>query len=166
MLPTKFWFVWPSGFRGEDFFRNQPIRNKNDLWWPCLLTNWDKMSKLRCFLPSFSSFGWGVSEEKIKMWKVNGRQVDGKSSHCLWQGDLKMLFENVHILWKYDYDMWTIKYFHSNQINFTAGKMLAWESYILLQLKYFYSGKLIFISVKIFLILEQRRRDALHTTHT
>jgi hypothetical protein len=34
----------------------------------------------RCFLPSFSSFGWGVSEEKIKMWKVNGRrrQVMGK----------------------------------------------------------------------------------------
>ena len=20
MLPTKFWFIWPSGFRGEDFF--------------------------------------------------------------------------------------------------------------------------------------------------
>jgi hypothetical protein len=29
----------------------------------------------RCFLPSFSSFGWWVSEEKIKMWKVNGRQT-------------------------------------------------------------------------------------------
>ena len=29
----------------------------------------------RCFLPSFSSFGWGVSEEMIKMWKVNSRQT-------------------------------------------------------------------------------------------
>jgi hypothetical protein len=29
----------------------------------------------RCFLPSFSSFGWGVSEEKIKMWKVTGGQT-------------------------------------------------------------------------------------------
>jgi hypothetical protein len=28
------------------FFRNQPIRNKNCLWWPCLLTNQDKMSNL------------------------------------------------------------------------------------------------------------------------
>ena len=28
----------------------------------------------RCFLPNFSSFGWGVSE-KIKMWKVSGRQT-------------------------------------------------------------------------------------------
>jgi hypothetical protein len=24
-------------FRGEDFFRNQPIKNKNGLWLPCLL---------------------------------------------------------------------------------------------------------------------------------
>jgi hypothetical protein len=39
MLPTKFWFIWPSGFRGEYFFRNQPIRNNNCLWWPCLLTD-------------------------------------------------------------------------------------------------------------------------------
>jgi hypothetical protein len=29
----------------------------------------------RCFLPSFTSFGWGVSEEKIKMWNVNGRRT-------------------------------------------------------------------------------------------
>ena len=45
----------------------------------------------RCFLLSFSSFGWRVSEEKIKMWKVNGRWTpsDGKSSHCLWRGELK-----------------------------------------------------------------------------
>jgi hypothetical protein len=44
----------------------------------------------RYFLPSFSSFGWEVSEEKIKMRKVNGRRmpIDGKSSHCLWQGEL------------------------------------------------------------------------------
>jgi hypothetical protein len=130
------------------FFRNQPFRNKNCLWRPCLLMDQDEMSNLyighdidasyqvlvhlakrfqrrrlffksanqkqelpmavmfvngsgqnehslertfhRCFLPSFTSFGWGVSEEKIKMWKVNGRQTqsDSKSSHCLWQGEL------------------------------------------------------------------------------
>ena len=46
MLPTQFQFIWPSSFRGEDFFRNQPIRNKNCLWWPCLLTDWDKMNNL------------------------------------------------------------------------------------------------------------------------
>jgi hypothetical protein len=21
LLPTKFWFIWPSGFRGEDFLK-------------------------------------------------------------------------------------------------------------------------------------------------
>ena len=32
--------------RGEDFFRNQPIRNKNCLWWSCLLMDRDEMSNL------------------------------------------------------------------------------------------------------------------------
>ena len=141
MLPIKFWFIWPSSYRGEDF-RNQPIRNRNCLWWPCLITDQDEMSNIyrgpaidasnqvlvhlakrfqrrrlkksanqkqelpmaamfvdgsvqheqslertfhTCFLPSFTSFGWAVSEEKIKMWKVNrwqmtddGRQVMAK----------------------------------------------------------------------------------------
>jgi hypothetical protein len=22
MLPSKFWFIWTSGFRGEDFFKS------------------------------------------------------------------------------------------------------------------------------------------------
>jgi hypothetical protein len=26
-------------FQRRGFFRNQPIRNKNGMWWPCLLTN-------------------------------------------------------------------------------------------------------------------------------
>ena len=30
----------------EKFFRNQPIRNKNCLWQPCVLTDRDKMSNL------------------------------------------------------------------------------------------------------------------------
>jgi hypothetical protein len=64
MLPTKFQFIWPSGFREEDFKKigqsetringlGQNVQSLEDL--------------LRCFLPSFSSFGSGVSEEKIKM---------------------------------------------------------------------------------------------------
>ena len=186
MLPTKFWFIWPSGFRGEDlkksanqkqelpmvamfvngselnehlyrgpskdasqqvsvhltkrlqrrrFFRNQPIINKNCLWWPCWLTDRDEMSNLienlpqilpnkfrfiwpsgfrgedfkksanqkqelpmvamfvngselneqslqrtfhRCFLPSFDSFGQAVSEEKIK------KNQPIRNKNCLW----------------------------------------------------------------------------------
>ena len=43
-------------------------------------------------LPTKFQFIWRVSEEKIKMWKVNRRRTpsDGKSSPCLWQGELKM----------------------------------------------------------------------------
>jgi hypothetical protein len=43
-------------------------------------------------LPNFRSIGLAVSEEKIKMWKVNWPPSDGKSSRCLWQGELKILF--------------------------------------------------------------------------
>ena len=33
-------------FQRRRFFRNQPIRNKNCLWWPCLLTDRHEMSIL------------------------------------------------------------------------------------------------------------------------
>jgi hypothetical protein len=33
-------------FQRRRFFRNQPIRNKNDLWRPCLLMDQDEMSNL------------------------------------------------------------------------------------------------------------------------
>jgi hypothetical protein len=33
-------------FQRRRFFRNRPIRNKNCIWWTCLLTDQDKMSNL------------------------------------------------------------------------------------------------------------------------
>ena len=33
-------------FQRRRLFRNQPIRNKNGLWWPCLLTDRDEMINL------------------------------------------------------------------------------------------------------------------------
>ena len=33
-------------FQRRRFFRYRPIRNKNCLWWPCLLTDQDEMSNL------------------------------------------------------------------------------------------------------------------------
>jgi hypothetical protein len=33
-------------FQKRRLFRNQPIRNKNGLWWPCLLTDRDEMSNI------------------------------------------------------------------------------------------------------------------------
>jgi hypothetical protein len=46
MLPTKYHFIWESSFRGEYFVRNQPIKNKNGLWRPCLLTDRDEINNL------------------------------------------------------------------------------------------------------------------------
>ena len=97
MLPTKFRFIWPSGFR-EDLKKS--ANQKQELHVAAMFVNRSGQNEQflertfhRCFLPSFSSFGWEVSEEKIKMWKVNGRHMpsDGKSSHCLWQGELKIV---------------------------------------------------------------------------
>ena len=33
-------------FQRRRFFRNQPIRKKHGLWWPCLLTDRDKITTL------------------------------------------------------------------------------------------------------------------------
>ena len=94
MLPTKFHFIWSSGFRGENY--KKLANQKKELYMVAMFVNelgrneqFLQKTFDRCFLPSFTSFGCGISE-KIKMWKVNGRQSpsDGKSSHCLWQGEL------------------------------------------------------------------------------
>ena len=43
MHPTKFRFIWQSGFRGEDFLE---INQSETIivWQPCLLTDRDEMS--------------------------------------------------------------------------------------------------------------------------
>jgi hypothetical protein len=71
MIPTKFRFIWQSGFR-EDLkklanqiqelpvvaiFANGSGRNEQSLY----------RTFHRCFLPNFRSIGFAVSEEKIKM---------------------------------------------------------------------------------------------------
>ena len=90
MLPTKSQFIWPSGFRGEDFWKS--ANQKQELPMATIFVNGSGQHKQSwertfhgCFLPSFTSFGWGVSEEKIKMWKVNGRRTpsDGKRKKLL-----------------------------------------------------------------------------------
>ena len=67
-------------FRRRRFKKNWAIRNKNCLWWPCLLTDRVEISNLyRCFLPSFGSIGQVVSEEKI----FKNRLIRNKN--CLWR---------------------------------------------------------------------------------
>jgi hypothetical protein len=151
MLPTKFRFIWPNSFRGEEFKKsanqkqespvvvmfvnesgrneqslqrtfhwcflpsfgsfgqavseekiniNLPIRNKNCLWWPCLLMDRDEMSNLYRE-PSIDApyhvsvhLAEGFQRRRLKCEKLTDDErrmpSDGKSSHCLWQGELKM----------------------------------------------------------------------------
>ena len=70
MLPTKFRFIWPSGFRGEDFQKS--TNQKQELHVVAMFVNGSGRNEQclqrtfhRCFLPSFGSFGQAVSEEKI-----------------------------------------------------------------------------------------------------
>ena len=70
MLPTKFWFIWPSGFRGEDLKRS--ANQKQELPMAAMFVNGSELNEQslyrtfqECFLPSFDSFGKAVSEETI-----------------------------------------------------------------------------------------------------
>jgi hypothetical protein len=62
MLPTKFRFIWPSGFRGEDL--KKLANQKQELPVAAMFVNGlgQNVQSLErtfqgCFLPSFSSFG-------------------------------------------------------------------------------------------------------------
>ena len=102
MLPTKFRFIRLSGFRGEDLKKNRPIRNKNCLWRPCLLMDRDKMSTLYRGPSIYASYQVSVHMvEGFQRRRLNCEKLtddrrrtpgDGKSSHCLWQGELKIIF--------------------------------------------------------------------------
>jgi hypothetical protein len=62
----------------EKIIFNWPIRKKNCLWWPYLLTDRDKMSNLYrepSIDVNYQVSVQAVSEEKIIMWKDNGRQT-------------------------------------------------------------------------------------------
>ena len=67
MLPTKFQFIWPKGFKKEDIFKS--TNQKPELPVVAMFVNgWGqnvhslKRTFHRSFLSSFGSFGQAVSE--------------------------------------------------------------------------------------------------------
>ena len=72
MLPVKCCFIWQNGFRGEDF---QKLTNKKQELPMAVMSvnrsgqNEQSLQKTfqRSFEPSFDSFDYAVSEEKIKL---------------------------------------------------------------------------------------------------
>jgi hypothetical protein len=69
MLPTKFRFIWPNGFRGEEFKKSANQKQESPVAAMFVNGSGKNVQSLektthRCFLPSFSSFGQTISEEK------------------------------------------------------------------------------------------------------
>ena len=83
MLPAKFRFIWPNGFRGEE--SKKSVNQKQESPVVAMFVNRSGRNEQylqrtfhRCFLPSFGSFGQVVSEEKI----FKNRPIRNKN--CLW----------------------------------------------------------------------------------
>ena len=76
----------------EKIFKNRPIRNKNWLWWPCLLMDRDKMSNLQRgpFIDASYQVSLPLAEgfQRKRLKCENGQRTprDGKSSPCQRQG--------------------------------------------------------------------------------
>jgi hypothetical protein len=69
MLPSKFRFIWPSGFRGEEFKKSANQKQESPV--AAMFVNGSGRNEYflsrtahRGLLPSFGSFGQEVSEEK------------------------------------------------------------------------------------------------------
>ena len=89
MLPTKFWFIWPNGFRGEELKKSANQKQESPV--AVMFVNGSGQNEQslqrtfhRCCLPSFCSFGQAVSEEKIFL----NRPIRNKN--CLWRPWLLM----------------------------------------------------------------------------
>jgi hypothetical protein len=82
MLPAKFGSILPSSFRGEDFFKKQPIRNKNCPWRPYLLVERNEMEKLYRgpYIDAYCQVWFHLAKlfqrRRLKYEKVNGRMTD------------------------------------------------------------------------------------------
>jgi hypothetical protein len=70
MLPTKFWFIWPNGFRGEEFKKSANQKQVSPVVVMFVYGSGRIEQSLqrtfhKCLSPSFGSFDQAVSEEKI-----------------------------------------------------------------------------------------------------
>ena len=80
MLPTKFRFIWPSSFRGDNLFQKS-TNQKQELPVAAMFVNGLELNEQslqrtfhECFLPYFDSFGQAVTEEKIFQKSTNQKQ--------------------------------------------------------------------------------------------
>ncbi len=93
MLPTKFRFIWPSSFR--EVFRNRPIRNKNCLWWPCLLMDQDKMNNRYRGPFIYASYQVLVHLAKRFQRRRFFRNQPIRNKNCMWWSCLLMDWDKM-----------------------------------------------------------------------
>jgi hypothetical protein len=67
IIHTKFRFIWPNGFRGEEFLKSANQKEVAAMFVNGSGRNEKSLQRTfhRCFLPSFASFSQAISEEKI-----------------------------------------------------------------------------------------------------
>jgi hypothetical protein len=97
MLPTTFRFIWPNGFRGEEFKKSANQKQES----PVAATfvngsgrNKHSLQRIfhRCFLPSFGSFDQTVSEI------FKNRPI--RNMNCLWRPCLLIDRDEMRTLYR------------------------------------------------------------------
>ena len=84
-------------FQRRRFFSNQPIRNKNCLWWPCLLTNQDEMSNFNRGPSKDASYNILIHLTLLFQRK---RFLKIRNKDCLWWPCLLMDLDKVSNLYR------------------------------------------------------------------
>jgi hypothetical protein len=99
MLPTKFQFIWLRGFRGEDFLKIGQSETRIAcgghvcMWIGKKMSNLYRRPSLDASYQVSVHMAEGFQRRRLKCEKLTEDRrrtpSDGKSSHCLWQGELK-----------------------------------------------------------------------------
>jgi hypothetical protein len=79
-----------KGFQRRRFLSNRPIRHKNCLWWPCLLTDQNEMSNLNRGHFSHASYQVSIHSAKRFQRKRFFRNRPIRNKNCLWRPCLLM----------------------------------------------------------------------------
>ena len=82
-------------FQRKRFFRNWPIRNKNCLWWPCLITDRNEMNN-PYREPSIDT-SYQVSVHLVKWFQRRRffRNQPIRKKNCLWRPYLLMVWDEM-----------------------------------------------------------------------
>ena len=90
-------------FQGRRFLRNQPMRNKNCLWWPCLLTDRDEMCNLYRGTSIDAHYQVSVHLAKRFQRRRFFRNQPIRNKNCLWRPCVLMDRDKMDNLYRGSY---------------------------------------------------------------